>query len=549
MSDLDPIQRLEELGDTPARPSSGFSDELLERLLIDLDDDPARPVGDPVAKKSDGGAHEVTLQREGNEMGTPKRRLAMALAAAVVLIAGLIGITQLGDDDSDNVITDSPTTTESGLETTTTSEGSAPSTTAVVVDTSTPAETSTTTEQPAPPTTLRPVPPTPTGVNYETAMQLLDAVGGPDGLRLATIETDHPWNAVTFDPNNNDRFLAADLRYTTVEPPRLWEIGDGAAIEQAMPWVGERSTATRGGLFQRDGSIVMEPADPGTVRFPVFDGTGEFLHRVRTDPFPSLVEVEGERVISLTTPLGRCPFRSVVVGDLDMTEDVDDQPNGFARVMIPEPGVGVALPFFPDDASCDETSSLVARAWDLQTLAPIPDHPLDGLEVARAAISSDGSRIAVLRPNGTVQVLGRDQQVVADLANDVSAGHTLTPMALNANGSIAVVSEDSGRASVWHVDSAQLLFEITSNTRTMADSTAIDDDGGTANNGHLYVMGGTPSYDATRLAILDTSASDLGSLSVLTLDPNEWLARACSTGFTLDAESLAEQGFDPSIDC
>ena len=316
-----------------------------------------------------------------------------------------------------------------------------------------------------------------------------------------------------------------------------------------MPWVEEQADV-RGGVFQLDGSILMDPGFVADV-WPVLDSDGELRANVQSGRFPAILSVaEGTKTLSIATGGDRCPYNSVHIGDPDGTTVVSSEPNGFARVAIVEPNVAVAFPHFPDADGCEDTASTVARVWDLETAEPLEDHPLDGMEVARAALSADGSRMLILDAAGSVRVLDRDSgEVIAQLNDSAEAAQTLAPLALNSDGTIAAVAEDNGLLSVWHVGSAELLFSIESGTRSRTDSAVFEGSGPAAWSGLRYLSAASLSYDARRVAVLDQGESEAGVLRILTLDPNDWLQLACESGFSIGIEERTAQGLDDSIPC
>lgn len=520
MAEFDPMDELTQTRDQPVPPDPEFAERLRAQLLADLDLVPG--------KSSDHTS--IDVQRSPEER---RRAPSLALAALAVAAAFLIGIVVFNREaERSPVVTDTPTTSTSVPE--------SPST-------------STTLQPPEIDTPIQ-VFSNDTDLTIETARALLAAIGSEDGMVVNAFDNDHPWNAVTFDPLDRRRVLLADLRFDANAPAHLWTVTTDAAEPATLPWIDEQ-LSTRGGLFQRDGSIVVDPAQlqtPGLTHFPVLNGDGTLRAKVDAGIFAgSFTAAEGERTISLASrSFTQCPFTSVHIGTPDGTTEVNTTDNAFARVDIIEPGVGVAFPHIPISTECPDTDGQVARAWDLQTAEPLPDHVLDGMPIARAAMSGDGTRTIVLSVDGTVQVLdARSADTISEFAETVNVAPQVVPLALNNNGTLAAIAEDGGRLSVWHVATGERLLELTGDTRTLRDSTGALDVMETMFDGVAYQLGASLSYDASRVALLDQSGDELGRIRIFTLDPHEWLIRACDAGFTMSSEDRRAQGLDPSLPC
>ncbi len=101
-------------------------------------------------------------------------------------------------------------------------------------------------------------------------------------------------------------------------------------------------------------------------------------------------------------------------------------------------------------------------------------------------------------------------------------------MALNHNGTLAVVSDDTGPVTLWHVDSETVLLELAGDAR--------------AGPSVLGTVAAGVAYDASRVAVLD---NDAGAWRIVTLDPNDWLEQACDGAASVDAATITASGLDP----
>ena len=464
MTVSDPLDRLPTLADLSEDPAPAFKERLLSDLVDQLyagDDRVAEPIA--IVK-----LHEDDDRPPSDSK--PRRMVLGAVAAALVALGIGFGLGNLRGDQ--------PSATESV-------EGDG---------------------QPA----------SGEGISYETARALVEGAGGVDGLVVGEVEENHPWNMATFDPLNNHHLLLADLEFRVPTTAELWAIDDGASTQETLPWL-EANAPRSGGTFQRDGTILLNP-DPSGGR-PILTNDGNLLARPITQAFLGLHVSEGERPLALGASLGECPTHSVHVGGPEQGTLLNQEPNGFARVVIPEPGVAMAFPYHLNQHDdCEETTSEVARAWDLVTGDPLPDYPLDGMKIAHAAVSGDGSRAVVLSPDGRASIVSMSSgEPISDLTT-VDVGEVYNPLALNADGTIAAIASSAGQVGVWHTNSGQLLFEIRSDERPVRPFLHFD-------------VGPGLAYDATRAAVLDTAAA---KWTIYTLDPAEWVDQACANGLALD---------------
>lgn len=505
MVERDPLDRLTGVADLPERPDPDFAAQLLDDLLDDL-----------TGAAPEGGPELTVLTLEEDDMEAPKRSWTLLLIAAAAIIAVLVGVVLASsDDDGSPVIEEVPPTTGVTPETTM----AAPATT----------EAAPSTTAPAPTTTEAPVEAF-GRLSAATARTLLDAAGGEAGLTIGTIEERHAWNAVTFDPLDNTRVLLADIDFENPTSPELWVVADGAARLDTIPWIEENPRPS--GRFMRDGTILSD-AFAGQSDFPVLTNEGELLATIDFASFPGgVAETQGDRGVAMITPFSdRCPYSAVNLGTPEGNSNLDDRQNAFIRVMIVEPDVAVAFPYFPGGSSCEPQSSMTAKAWDITTGEPLPDHPFDGRPYARGAVSGDGSRGIVLDGGGEVSVISMATGETIVELGPADSGKLITPLALDETGTIAVVAEEDGSVTVWHVDTGEVLLATTSGARPSAMG--------------LEAAAGI-AYDATRVALLDDAE---GSWTILTLDPDEWVSRACATGLSIDAAELEANGLDPAGAC
>lgn len=525
MAERDPIDLLEMLGSSTNEPDRAFREDLLESLTEALVAEPS--IGPDDCPPAAPGEEVVELTVvHGSEGNTAMKRLVyplLAIAAALVLLLVFVR----SDDDR---IMSTPTTADvaddpSPIEN---DDGNGSNTTTSVA-----VETEQTDDvedlQPSDPSEMPPLPEIEvrtSNLELATAQELLSAIGD-EGLTVGTVAETNAWDIVTFDPADTDRVLFADLNIQRAQDPELWRVGLGEpAGQERISWVDEQ-TATVGGIFQRDGTIIMDPGMFGTT-FPILDNGGGLVVRSAAPEFPTLTPSSYNGVVgALVTRTDSCPYYGVSRGFGQTSELLDETENGFARAEILEPGVFAAFPYHPEAGVCAPNASEVSRVWNLETGEPLPDHPLNGLPIARAVVSGDGSRALTIDAPGTLAVIDMstsEQVIELGTAASFRIGNT---MALNHNGTIAVVADDTGTVSVWHVDTGTVLLEVASDARR----------GPTV----LITVAAGVAYDASRIAVLDDGA---GEWRIITLDPNDWLERACVAGASLDAATIQASGLD-----
>jgi hypothetical protein len=370
------------------------------------------------------------------------------------------------------------------------------------------------------------------GISYETAQALIEGAGGVEQLVVGEIEERAPWSMVTFDPLDNRRVLLADAEYRFPTTAEFWIIDDEVRVQETLPWL-EANAPKGGGIFQRDGTILFNGDAAFMTGTPILTNDGEILARPHTAAPLGLLVSEGERSLAIGASMSECPTHSVQVGGPEMATALDIERNRFARVAIPETGVAMAFPYYLNRDECDETTSEVARAWDLVRGDPLPDYPLDGMEITHAAVSGDGETALVLRPDGRVSVIAMGSgDAIRDLTT-VAVGELYNPLALNTDGTIAAVATSAGQVSVWHVNTGQLLFELSGDERPVWE-------------GLYFDVGPGLAYDATRAAVLDTMAP---KWTIYTLDPAEWATNACSNGLALDQYADELEGLGMTSSC
>ncbi|MEM7287077.1 MAG: hypothetical protein AAF480_12055 [Actinomycetota bacterium] len=513
MTERDPLELLSVV-DRADVPDQVFRADLLERLLGDVavEAESSSPPPDvfDLAAKPDRASGRASWNRP------------VLVAAAVALIVGVVTliVTRSGQDDGVDLV-DVPTPTAEPLPT------PGPTTPA----TPTPAPTATT--PPPTPVALPDLPavtrPTQPALTVDLAQSVLAEIG-PEGLVLARVEETFEVEVVTFDPNDPDRFLLADLNGLLRSVPQLVSIAEGGGSTVELFDDGSRRT---GGQFSRDGYIVRGPAAFDTS-VHIFDpNSAELVTETDSGLMGSLFDVEGSTTVTMAANQVGCPFTSINVNTSTERHLVDERDNGFARVAIIEPGVAMAFPYGPDKDDCSPTAAAVTGAWSLVDGSPVL-HPLASQVIARAVVSGDGSRAAVLRPGGELSVVALPSLAPVAELGSVEALHTYTPLALNHNGTIAAAAADDGTLRVWHVDTGTLLIERSSDPITVTDRLR---------------AGAMLANDSGRAAIRIGPDDGPATWEIITLDANEWIERACEAGFVLSEADRAESAIDDRVIC
>ncbi|MEM9515381.1 MAG: hypothetical protein AAGA42_11055 [Actinomycetota bacterium] len=497
MDERDALSRLSAVADTSEHPTADFEARLLDDLLEQLDQT------ETDTGPADAGSSVVHIMENGTDMNSPKRPAVFVIvAAAAALVAVIAGVWVVASDsDDDRIETDTNQITVTPA--TTTPPSTAPATTAPAIS-GTPL--------------------------------VVDVDGGLDVPVIAEIVETNEWNSVTFDPADPTRVMTADMDYNNPVSPELWRLGDTPTTEP-IPDVEARSPSSSrgvpGGRFQRDGTMLFLPEVATSSIIYLADNAGEPTAAVRTENYPAPYAVsEGESVLSISTAGGNtCPYLTINAATVDGITILDETENGFSRVAIAQPGVAVALPYFPDEPRCDPNASTVARVWDLSMGQPLADHPFDGEPIARVAVSGDQARGVIVDGDGAVSVIAMDSgETIADLGT-VDAGLVFEPLAINDDGTIVATAENDGRLTLWSVETGEPILTVTSGTRETIFG---------------YVVSASLAYDASRAALLD---AETGSWQIISLDPADWVAAACDTGETPTPDELSAVGLDPSSTC
>ena len=275
---------------------------------------------------------------------------------------------------------------------------------------------------------------------------LFEAIGGFEGLEVATAEG--AFDFVRFDPLNPDMLLASNRRSygdaANQDRNEAW-IVDGEDVEQRLwrPSVshdfvhfnadGTMTMWTHGGgdgFAARTATILAEGAEVGPPTEPIY---------------ASRFAVAGRTVFALT---GNGDYYTNEIGYVDLVAARDDETvvladgSEFEWIDNPTPELLVAYPSSPDG---------LTAVWNAASLEPLTTHPLAGRSYRRVAVSGD-ERVALgVTPDGVLEIVDLGTGRTTGTFGEVSIDGVDDAVTLNHDGTVAVTVERSGRVSIWWV--------------------------------------------------------------------------------------------------
>ncbi|MEO1060914.1 MAG: hypothetical protein AAFZ07_05810 [Actinomycetota bacterium] len=348
----------------------------------------------------------------------------------------------------------------------------------------------------------------------ETLRALFEAIGGVDGLTLATAEG--AFDLVTFHPTDPDQLLAANRS------------SYGPAENQG---VNER--------WRRTGGVVVQELWAPDVAHDFVhhnrDGTHTVWRHGGGDGFaPRVAEIlDGERrPLATSGPLYASRFSSdggvtfALTGDGDYYSNdpdplalVADDGNrqtvladagGFGWIDHPTTGLLVAYP---------ATADGVTAAWDTETLAPLDGHPLAGRHLRRSVVTGDGARAIAVHADGHLVIIDLGAGRVLDRFGDgIDIEGVHRPLAVDHHGTVAVTVEASGTVTLWWVGDDDPVVRIAADS---AQPRWLDE--------HLAALRTSAVADDAGRAALVTAATGTEPTRwrLVDLDPSRWIDRAC----------------------
>lgn len=284
--------------------------------------------------------------------------------------------------------------------------------------------------------------------NRDRLRDVFESIGGFDGLRFSTAEG--AFDTVGFDPLDPDRLLASRrLSYGPAENQlvnEMWWLDSSNEAEQ-MLWAPE--VAHDFSHFNADGTITMWVHGGGTGFAPriaiVLDGTSSETILTTEPMFASRFAATSHAVFALT---GTGVYGTTQSGYVDLIADAGERPvvlaDGelFGWIDTPTPNILVGYP-----AAAGGTTAV----WDTATLQPITNHVLAGRRLVRLAVSGDRRTAVGATPEGSLQVIDLETGVVRSTFGHVDIAGVDQPIALDADGTVAITVERSGLVQIWWV--------------------------------------------------------------------------------------------------
>ncbi len=348
----------------------------------------------------------------------------------------------------------------------------------------------------------------------QTLRGLLEALGGLESLEVASAEG--AFDLVRFDPNDADRLLATHrLSYGRAENQadnELWQITGTGQLEQTA-WA--PSVPHDFVHYNVDGTATMWVHGGGTgfaprIAVTLLDG---FAPSQATEPiYASRFTSAAGRVFALTGTgdyyTNSTDYVALVADDGNGQRTLDDGA-GYGWIDNPTADIMIAYPADQDG---------VLTVWSVTTLEQLPNHPLSGRSFERVAISAD-QRIAVGATfDGVLEVIDLVTGQTRDRFGSVAIGGVDVPITLNAEGTIAVIVEATGRVSMWWVGEDEPVLTVAAHQAQPRWLSA------------EYAARSTSvvSADAARVALLASARPGTRTRwTIVDIDPQSWVRRAC----------------------
>lgn len=350
----------------------------------------------------------------------------------------------------------------------------------------------------------------------DTLGALFDAAGGIEATTLATAEG--AFDLVRFDPDDPDRLLSSMRRsYGEAQNQDLNEVwvrrGDRVDQRRWAPGI-EHDFAHH----NADGTVTMWSHGGGDGFAPrsatIYGDDFEPLSTTSTPLYASRFSSDGGVTFALTGDgdyySDADGFRELVADDGEVrTVLADGDEHGW--IDHPEPGLLVAYPADPEHTTA---------VWDTATLEPLPEHPLAGRHLRRAAVSGDGTRAVAAHADEHLVVIDLSSGRVLDRFGDgLDIDGVDQPIAVDHHASIAVTVERDGTVSIWWVGDDTPAVTI----RGSAMQPRWLDEELAARTSSVV------SLDAQRLALLlRATGTEPTRWRIVDLNPSAWIDRACA---------------------
>lgn len=347
----------------------------------------------------------------------------------------------------------------------------------------------------------------------DTLRRLFQAVGGFDGLTIAS--TEGTFDLIRFDPTNPDRLLASVRSSygaaSNEDTNEVWHITPDA-VDRTL-WSPQQPHDYV--EFNVDGSLTMW----------VHGGDGNFA------PRSAVVLSNGEEPIFSTAPLyasrftatkagvfaltGTGDYYSTDPGYVDLVVDKGDGPvvldDGALYSWVDNPTVDILVAYPVDEAGS-------TSVWDVESLEPLPSHPLANRPYVRAAISGDGQRALGVTFDGAIEVVDMTTAQVTDSFGSVDVIGVDQPIIMDASGTIAWTVEHHGRVSTWWIGDSKPIGTVA----TYSGQPRWVSERYSPTTTSVVAPGGTRALLRT-----EATAANPGQWLLVDTDIDSWIQRAC----------------------
>ena len=231
---------------------------------------------------------------------------------------------------------------------------------------------------------------------------------------------------------------------------RFWRIGPGAGLStRHAVAAGEKAK----GLALAEGAVAFgDTQGAGTVA-PLGGGDAAAMHRHDQQVWAVALSPNGRRLASADRS-GRMVISAIG--------------GGRAQTSLPAMGEAVwSLEFSADDTRLLAAADSAARLYDAASGAVVASFTPPAGGVPRAALSPDGSRVAVSTSLGRVYIWEIGQEAPTTILN--VSDNLLWSVRFSPDGSLIAAADSDEVVSVWSVSSAERIAGFTGHARGATD--------------------------------------------------------------------------------
>ena len=231
---------------------------------------------------------------------------------------------------------------------------------------------------------------------------------------------------------------------------RFWRIGPGAGLStRHAVAAGEKAK----GLALAEGAVAFGDTQGAVTVAPLGGGDAAAMHRHDQQVWAVALSPNGRRLASADRS-GRMVISAIG--------------GGRAQTSLPAMGEAVwSLEFSADDTRLLAAADSAARLYDAASGAVVASFTPPTGGVTRAALSPDGSRVAVSTSLGRVYIWEIGQEAPTTILN--VSDNLLWSVRFSPDGSLIAAADSDEVVSVWSVSSAERIADFTGHARGATD--------------------------------------------------------------------------------